>query len=135
MGLYPDLVREAVKKGKFVILLLTCTFLAPHLVHAQQPSRADSCYAFVLNVDRLYRESRADPDVMTSIATVARSGLQCYNYEPGAETVYLLNNRANALEHLGRNEEAQALTDLFLNASSMWRTGNTGDAGICERVI
>ena len=42
MSLYLDLVREAVRKGKFGILLLTCTFLAPHLVRAQQPSRADS---------------------------------------------------------------------------------------------
>ena len=111
---YPDLVREAVKKGKFGILLLTCTLLAPHLVRAQQPGRADSCYAYVENVARLYnREDRTDPDVMTSIATVAQSGLECYDYEPNTQTVWLLNNRANALEHLGRYEEVQALTDLF----------------------
>ena len=113
MGRYPDLVREAVKKGKFVILLLTYTFLAPHLVRAQQPSRTDSCYTFMVNVDLLYRENRAEFDVMTSIAAMARLGLQCYNYEPKTQTVYLLNNRANALEHLDRYEEVQALTDLF----------------------
>jgi len=115
MGLYPDLMREAVKKGKFVILLLTCTTLAPLcLVRAQQPSQADSCYTYVEGVARLYnREDRAESDVMTSIATLAQSGLECNNYEPNTKTVWLLNNRANALEHLDRYEEVQTLTDLF----------------------